>query len=208
MKDKNLTRREKEKLRQRSEIIEAALALFSEKGFHNVSMQEISAKSEFAMGTLYKFFKNKESLYKEIVRENSEKFFEGMEEAFTTDGDEIEQLKNYIRVKNRMFKENLEFVRLYAAESRGVSFTLKKHKTDESINARYLDMMKKLAAVFDEGFKNKRFEKISDPFHLAVALDSTLISFYLLWLDDPELYSFPEDPDDVLNIFSRGLLAK
>ncbi len=51
-----------------------ALKLFSEKGFHNVSMHEIAEKSEFAVGTLYKFFSNKEELYKALILEKAEKF--------------------------------------------------------------------------------------------------------------------------------------
>ena len=58
MKQIKLSRREREKLRHRKEMLDAALKLFSEKGFHNVSMHEIAQKAEFAIGTLYKFFKN------------------------------------------------------------------------------------------------------------------------------------------------------
>ena len=47
-----LSRREREKIRHKEEILEAALMLFSEKGFQNVSMQEIAKASEFGIGTL------------------------------------------------------------------------------------------------------------------------------------------------------------
>ena len=62
-----LPRREREKLRQRDELLAAALELFSEKGYHNVSMHEIAQRAEFAVGTVYKFFKNKEDLYKALI---------------------------------------------------------------------------------------------------------------------------------------------
>jgi len=42
MQGEKLSRREREKLRQRQEILDAALELFSEKGYHNVSMHEIA----------------------------------------------------------------------------------------------------------------------------------------------------------------------
>ena len=44
MQDMKLSRREKEKLRQRQEMLDAALSLFSEKGYHNVSMHEIATE--------------------------------------------------------------------------------------------------------------------------------------------------------------------
>ena len=43
-----LTRREREQLRHRREILDAALVLFSEHGFHNVSMQMVAARSDSA----------------------------------------------------------------------------------------------------------------------------------------------------------------
>jgi len=45
MPETQLTRRERERLRHRKEILEAAVELFSEKGFYNVSMQEIAQKA-------------------------------------------------------------------------------------------------------------------------------------------------------------------
>ena len=78
MENKKPPRREREKLRQRQEILTAALSLFSKKGYHNVSMQEIAAKAEFAIGTLYKFFKNKEDLYKVLTLEQADKFHEAL----------------------------------------------------------------------------------------------------------------------------------
>ena len=74
MAEQTLPRREREKLRQRQEIVTTALDLFSQKGYHNVSMQEIAEKAEFAIGTLYKFFQNKEDLYKTIVLERCDDF--------------------------------------------------------------------------------------------------------------------------------------
>ena len=55
-----------------------ALDLFSQKGYHNVSMQEIAEKAEFAIGTLYKFFQNKEDLYKALVLEQCDQFEEAL----------------------------------------------------------------------------------------------------------------------------------
>jgi len=154
-----LPRREREKLRQRQEILTAALGLFSEKGYHNVSMQEIAETAEFATGTLYKFFQN-----------------------------------------------NLPFVRLFLAESKGASFNLKAG-LDEELRGRVNAFLAKLALVFENGMKSGRFQKIADPFALAVALDSVIDAFLLRWLDSPGHNPYPEDPDAILNIFLHPLLS-
>jgi len=58
-----LTRKERLKEQGRQEILEAAMVLFGEKGFHGVSMHEIAGKAGVAVGTLYNFFHSKEDLY-------------------------------------------------------------------------------------------------------------------------------------------------
>jgi len=124
MENSSLPRRERDKLRQRQEMLAAALELFSEKGFHNVSMHEIAWKSEFAIGTLYKFFKNKEDLYKALMLEQADKFGEALTKAIEEPDDEVEKLRNYVRTKGQMFRDNLSMVRLYFAETRGASFNI------------------------------------------------------------------------------------
>ncbi|MDI6853316.1 MAG: TetR/AcrR family transcriptional regulator [Deltaproteobacteria bacterium] len=205
MANQKLPRRERERLRQRQEMLATALDLFSQKGYHNVSMQEIAAQAEFATGTLYKFFQNKEDLYKALVLEQCDKFEEAITRAIEKPEDEVEKLRNYIRVKGDRFRRNLPFVRLFLAESRGVSFNIKAGLNDE-LRKRYYDFLEKIASIFDSGMKNRRFKEIADPYYLAVALDSVLDASLLLWLDAPERFPYPEDPDTILNIFFKGLI--
>jgi len=206
MKNQELSRREREKLRQREEMLAAAYDLFSQKGYHNVSMHEIAARAEFAIGTLYKFFQNKEDLYKALLLDRCDRFEAAMEQAIQGPEDELEKLRSYIRKKGERFRQNLPFVRLFLAERRGASFNIKAGLDDE-MRQRHRAFLEKLAAIFDRGIRNKRFKKIADPFHLAVALDSTLDAFLLLWLDEPERHPYPEDPDTILDIFFKGLIA-
>ncbi len=205
MADQKLPRREREKLRQRQEMLATALDLFSQKGYHNVSMHEIAQKAEFAIGTLYKFFQNKEDLYKALLLELSNEFEDSITRAIEQPQDEGEKLRSYVRAKTEVFRRNLPFIRLYLAESRGASFNLKAGLDDE-IRQRYYLSVEKIAAIFASGIKNRRFQKIADPYYLAVALASVIDAFLLLWLDAPERHPYPEDPDAILDIFFRGLL--
>jgi TetR/AcrR family transcriptional regulator len=201
-----LPRREREKLRQRQEMLAAALELFSEKGYHNVSMHKIAKKSEFAIGTLYKFFKNKEDLYRALVLENSEKFHDALRKAIEEPDDEIEKLRNYVRVKGQIFSENVSLVRLYFAETRGASFNIMAG-LDREIRERYDHFLDILASIFKSGIKRKRFMKIADPYYLAVAIDSLTNAFLFLWMEAPERHPYPDDPDTILNIAFKALIA-
>lgn len=56
---------------KRSHIIEAAVYLFQEHGFHATSMDEISARANVSKRTLYKYFESKDVLFQSIVAELS-----------------------------------------------------------------------------------------------------------------------------------------
>lgn len=205
MEGQKLPRREREKLRQRQEMLAAALDLFSQKGYYNVSMHEIAAHAEFSIGTLYKFFQNKEDLYKALVLEQCDKFEDALIQAIETPDDEIEKLRNYVRTRSERFRSNLPFVRLFLAESRGVSFNIKAGLNEE-LRKRYYNFLERLSTIFDRGIKNQRFKKIADPYYLAAALDSIVDASLLLWLDAPDRHPYPEDPDTILDIFFKGLI--
>jgi AcrR family transcriptional regulator len=205
MENKKLSRREKEKLSHRQEMLAAALELFSEKGYHNVSMHEIAEKAEFAIGTLYKFFKNKEDLYKALILEQADKFHDAGTKAIEEPDDEIEKLRNYVKVKGEVFRANVSLIRLYFAETRGASFNVTAG-LDREIRERYGQFLQTLTSVFEKGIKKKRFKKIADPYHLAVALDNLSNAFLFLWLEAPDRHPYPEDPDIILNILFKGLV--
>ena len=202
---KKLSRRERERFRQRQELLSAALELFSEKGYHNVSMHEIAQKAEFAVGTLYKFFRNKEDLYKALIREKADRFHQALTNALDQGDDVIEKLRNYIKAKRAVFIESAPVVRLYFAETQGASFNIKAG-LDSELRERYERFLYRLASVFKRGIEEKVFRKIAEPYQLAVALDSICNAFLCLWLDDPERHPFPENPDVILNIIFSGLI--
>ena len=204
MEDMKMPRREREKLRQRQEILAAALGLFSEKGYYNVSMHEIAQKAEFAIGTLYKFFKSKEDLYKALMLEHANKFDDELTKTIKEPDDEIEKLRNYVRAKGELFRADVAMIRLYFAETRGASFNVM--ALDSEIRQQYYRFLQTLASVFERGMRRKCFKKIADPYHLAIALESLTNTFLFLWVEAPERHPFPEDPDTILDILFKGLV--
>ncbi|MBI5584878.1 MAG: TetR/AcrR family transcriptional regulator [Deltaproteobacteria bacterium] len=205
--DPNLPRREREKVRQRQEMLAAALELFSEKGYHNVSMNEIAQKSEFAVGTLYKFFKNKEDLYKTLMLELAGRFQSELEGALEAKDDEIEKLQNWVTVGGEIFRANLAAIRLFLAETQGLNFNLE-GKFESEVREIHEKTIEKLTAVFAAGIQKHRFNRIADPVLLAVALDSITKAALFLWMDSPEQHPYPpENPDVILNILFEGLVA-
>ncbi len=205
--DPKLTRREREKAQQRREMLEAALSLFTEKGYHNVTMHEIAFKAEFAIGTLYKFFRNKEDLYRALMLESAQEFHDVVRSAMAQQEDVVEKLRDFIRAKAEVFRAHIPMIRLYFSESRGESFNLKAG-LDSEVRQLHDEFLKDLEAVFTDGIRQKRFRRIADPHLLAVALDGISTAFLFRWIETPESYTYPEDPDTILDILFKGLVEK
>jgi AcrR family transcriptional regulator len=201
-----LPRREREKMAQRQEMLAAALDLFAKKGYRNVSMQEIAETSEFAIGTLYKFFKNKEDLYRALVREQAEKFHDGIMRAIASVDDEVDKLRSFVRAKEEVFRANVAMIRLYFSETQGARHNVLAG-VDTEMREKHEEFLRTLAGVFESGMARGRFRRIADPYHLAVALESVTNGFLLQGLFHPDRQKMPEDPDAILDIFFQGLLA-
>jgi AcrR family transcriptional regulator len=192
------------RLQQRQEVLAAACNLFSEKGYHNVSMHEIAAEAEFAIGTVYKFFHNKEDLYRTLVLEQCDRCESTVAQAIEGPEDEIGKLRRYIRIKGERLREDLPLIRLVLAERNGASFSIRAGLQHE-LRKRHRAFLERLASIFESAIKKKRFRETADPFCLAAALDSALDAFLLLHLDMPEQHPNPKDPSTILDVFLNGL---
>ncbi|MBC2711565.1 MAG: helix-turn-helix transcriptional regulator [Desulfosarcina sp.] len=178
MEKKKLSRREMDKLRHRRQMLAAALDLFSVKGYHNVSMHEIAGKAEFAIGTLYKFFKNKEDLYKALMMEKADEYHRTLSEV----------------------------LRLYFAETRGASFNIKAG-LDPDIRMLYDEMVEQLAFTMKRGIDRKVLKE-GDPYYMAVALEGLTNAFLFCWLEDPKRHSYESNVPMIKELFLNGCLAQ
>jgi AcrR family transcriptional regulator len=206
MQHQRLPRREREKLRQRRQMLDAALELFSEKGYHNVSMHEIADKAEFAIGTLYKFFKNKEDLYKALMMEKAEEYHRVLTAILAREDDVLHIIDAYIATKARLFTDSLATLRLYFAETRGASFNIKAG-LDQDIRRLYDTFVKQLASVLAMGSRQKVFRDL-DPYCMALALEGLTNAFLFCWLEEPEKHPYEANVPLIREMFLRGVLAR
>ena len=202
----NLSRRERENLRQRGEILQAALRLFSQKRYHNVSMHEIAREAEFGVGTLYKFFTNKEELYKALIMEVAEKCHCALIQVLEQERNPLRAIKKYVAVRRELFSDHLPVMRLYYAETRGASFNIRAG-LDQDLFKLYDQGMGKLAAVFERGIKENIFRGL-DPYHMALALEGTMNAFLVHMMTDPARCRAEDNLSAATDIFLSGVLSK
>jgi AcrR family transcriptional regulator len=205
MDDRKLTRREREKLHHRRQMLEAALQLFSEKGYHNVSMHQIAARAEFAIGTLYKFFKNKEDMYRALVTEKSTEIFNDLGAPLSDDGDTLDILENYLVNRAKIAVETAPLLRLHMAIAQGLSFNINA-EVEKVFRKFHEQHIAKLVSVMKEGIRTKVLRD-ADPHALAVALDGLARSLFFCSSKDPKRYPHETIAPTVLDLFLKGGLA-
>ena len=201
-----LPRRERENLRQREEILQAALRLFSDKGYNNVSMHEIAKEAEFGMGTLYKYFNNKEELYKALIKGFAEKVHHAFMQALAQEGNPLQVIREYIAARREVHDENQSIIRLYFAETRGASFNIKAG-LDQDLLRLHDEGMRELASVFERGIKENIFRAL-DPYHMALALDGIVMAFLFRMMEDPAGFRNEDKLSSAADIFFRGVLSE
>lgn len=64
-----------------SEILSAALACFTERGFAATRLEDVARRAGVTKGTLYLYFRNKEELFEAVVRQSLVPYIEGLEAA-------------------------------------------------------------------------------------------------------------------------------
>ncbi|PEN12339.1 TetR family transcriptional regulator [Longibacter salinarum] len=82
---------------KRDAIIEAALALFAEKGVDATSTREITERADTAEGTLYRHFDGKDDLVRSLFEENTSLFHDVLARSAKTETEPREQLKAMVR---------------------------------------------------------------------------------------------------------------
>src|SRR5687767_3057624 len=55
---------------RRDEVLDAALEMFAERGFHGATMPEIAARAGIATGTIYRHFASKEALVNQLYQQH------------------------------------------------------------------------------------------------------------------------------------------
>ncbi|MGI5912540.1 MAG: TetR/AcrR family transcriptional regulator [Syntrophomonadaceae bacterium] len=64
---------------KRDIILDAAVTVFSAKGYHNTRMEEIAVNAGIGKGTIYEYFDSKLQLFQEILERSLGKYYESLD---------------------------------------------------------------------------------------------------------------------------------
>jgi AcrR family transcriptional regulator len=108
-KTKDIEKKEK----KRKSIMQAALKIFSKKGYSPAVLDEVAQEAGIAKGTLYLYFKDKEDLFYSTLMSVIDNLAELLEERISEDLDPIEVLEMISLIQIQYFSQNREFFNIY-----------------------------------------------------------------------------------------------
>lgn len=197
-----LSRREREKIMHKKEILSAALKLFSDKGFHNVSMQDIANKSEFGVGTLYKFFESKEDLFEELIDNTGQQVLNEFMGILDGPGSEAERLAIFFSSWAQFCQQHKEVIKLYVSvfgvQGSRISKFRDRNKVREKLNSSVANLIK-------EGIDKGLFRAV-DPEITSKAINSTIETIIFDIAESTEQPRVVERFKKVEQLFLEGLL--
>jgi len=90
-------------------ILDAALKVFSEKGFHEARLDDIAVAAGFSKASLYNYYEDKESIFLNLLIRMHEKIIETLSAGIQKDQHILENLTSMLRSILKIYYENFSF---------------------------------------------------------------------------------------------------
>ena len=93
----------------RQQIIESATKYFSKYGFHKTTMDEIAKNIHKAKGVLYYYFKNKEELFNEVLKQELGKLKEALLKIVQSNNNSLIILTDYMLTRFKLLNKAVNY---------------------------------------------------------------------------------------------------
>src|ERR1041385_284425 len=109
-------------------LLSAARLVFSRQGFHDATIDDIAHEAGVAKGTVYLYFKSKQDIYLEALRDGIESLLNEMRAEVDSQHDAEAKLRKLIAVKIAFFDKHRDFFNILQSELGRVEKTMNECK--------------------------------------------------------------------------------
>jgi len=135
---------------KRQQILDAAYIIFSRKGYHRATVDEIIALADTGKGTVYNYFVNKEQLFYTLVKERSTPFEAILTKIVTSSEFPLQKVETIVKAFLEFYIENADLWRVVMYEVRGLgvegysNFTLEQQEKYQAWFCQTIGMIEKV----------------------------------------------------------------
>lgn len=138
---------------KKNNIIKIAAKLFSQKSFHDVTMDEIAEKVGVAKGTIYLYFSSKDNLYLEILEHTFGSIESLLEKEISTASLAPEKLKKVLAIVIKFYRENIDVLKILSRDE--THLIQEHHDLTEKWRLRRIELYEK---IIEKGIKEGSFK--------------------------------------------------
>jgi AcrR family transcriptional regulator len=164
------------------QILDAALAVFAERGFDNARMQDIGDRAGISKATVYLYFKSKDALIRAIVKRLFNRELAALEVLEDEEDSARRRLTRFVEV---LVEDVVRMRPLMPLLYEFYAMGLRKKAVRRILGDFFVHFIDVVAPVIQEGIDRGEFCAV-DARQIAVALGSTMEGTLLLWAFAPE----------------------
>lgn len=181
-------------------IIDAAVKVIAENGYHASQVSKIAKEAGVADGTIYLYFKNKEDVLVSVFEEKMGQFIGKIAEATNAQPDPNRKLKILIEMHFNQLEENPYLAIVTQLELRQSNYSLRLQINN--VLKPYLDI---IDAIIDEGIKKKQFRNDLNAALLRQMIFGTLDEVVTTWVMKERKYNLTAQAEQVHRFITEGL---
>ncbi|AYC29797.1 TetR/AcrR family transcriptional regulator [Paenisporosarcina cavernae] len=193
-------KREKPKYKQ---IVDAAVIVIAENGYHQAQVSKIAKQAGVADGTIYLYFKNKEDILISVFQEKMGLFVENLQKILD---DEISSSEKILRMIDNHF-------RVLATDPHLAIVTqLELRQSSKDLRLKINDVLREYLLLLDsilvEGFQNGEFNKDLDIRLARHMVFGTIDETITTWVMNEQKYDLLSLAPKVQQLLLHGIQAK
>jgi AcrR family transcriptional regulator len=195
---KVLSARERGRLETRARLLESGRALFAADGLHRVTSHDIARGAGVASGTFYLHFRDKESLFREIIYAAIERLRSRLDQAQLEASDSADAVRAHAESLVSFAEENADLVRIVFG----------RNHEDPELESEILDELagtgaELIRARMEAGVANPKL----DPQLTAQALTGMFTRVIFWWLEDTSRASRTDVINTLVAIQTDGVYS-
>jgi len=201
-----LSRKEREYHQRREEILNAAERIFAQKGFHETTVAAIARESEFSIGTLYQFFKNKEELYYTMMIEKFDQLYTMLRQEVDKNHTPLDKLSCLVTGVLSFIEQNVDFFKIFTWELNVLQPAMEA-RLKEQLIAKHFSYIRLIGTVVEEGIREGVLQEgtVDD---YSAALVGMMNLFAFNWILNRQEDSLRTKGAVIINLFLHGIAAR
>lgn len=188
---------------RRLEILEAAMTLFSKKGFERTTVDEIASCANVGKGTVYLYFDNKEEIFWAIIEKGLLELEELLTDIITRSQDFQQQFYNLIYANLSYVEDHLDFYRLFLKERLSVQL-LRHEETSHLIREKHHRLHRRLAEFMQTGIDHG-YLRPGNSEDYCIAVTGIITHFAAYWIMFDSSQPLTTKTDFILDLVLSGI---